>query len=547
MPTTAGDIAMLGIRRRNFVGNTDKYLPTRAAPSSVIEGVRKEVGFLDMVNDPNIFNEIYKQTARERLEKYKERVRFYEGEHFTQPYDDGEKKPVFNFCKTVVDHSVDFFVAKGIAFKSVEGNEDVATALNLIWEANDKDGIFRKLALMSSITGDSYLYITLQDKDAAGKVLPREQWKIVLTPLDPFFVFPAFSDTDSSEMKAAIVQFPMKQDDKGGVIFKTLYLTANKYQVIVDSNVIEEGENPFGMVPLVHFPNMLDPVKTFGQSDLEAIIPVNEEYNVTVGSIRKIIKYHAEPTTVIFGARASKLEKGAKKVWSGLPTDARVENLAFTSDLKSSFEYLKLLESTIYNVGNIPGSLMGTATSMNRATGLALRMIYQPLFNKTERKKIAFNFSFKRSTKIIFKALELIGLDVKLLAENPEALYDISVAYTDPLPFDTVAELDADTKKVALGVVSVAQLLRKYNPDTDLDRLSTEILADKINEVLTQLAKAQALNGVEPNLLGLATSSIVINADIGAVIEGIRKVIPKQPEAVSPEPAPIDSNPKPKQ
>lgn len=547
MPTTAGDIAMLGIRRRNFVGNTDKYLPTRAAPSSVVEGVRKEVGFLDMVNDPNIFNEIYKQTARERLEKYKERVRFYEGDHFTQPYDDGEKKPVFNFCKTVVDHSVDFFVAKGIAFKSVEGNEDVATALNLIWEANDKDGIFRKLALMSSITGDSYLYITLQDKDSAGKVLPREQWKIVLTPLDPFFVFPAFSDTDSSEMKAAIVQFPMKQDDKGGVIFKTLYLTANKYQVIVDSNVIEEGENPFGMVPLVHFPNMLDPVKTFGQSDLEAIIPVNEEYNVTVGSIRKIIKYHAEPTTVIFGARASKLEKGAKKVWSGLPTDARVENLAFTSDLKSSFEYLKLLESTIYNVGNIPGSLMGTATSMNRATGLALRMIYQPLFNKTERKKIAFNFSFKRSTKIIFKALELIGLDVKLLAENPEALYDISVAYTDPLPFDTVAELDADTKKVALGVVSVAQLLRKYNPDTDLDRLSTEILADKINEVLTQLAKAQALNGVEPNLLGLATSSIVINADIGAVIEGIRKVTPKQPEAVSPEPAPTDSNPKPKQ
>jgi hypothetical protein len=523
MPVTPLAVSQMGIRRRNnFQGINDKYMPWRTvAKPNVVEAVRSEAGFIDIASDPAMMNEMYRDVARERMKRYQNYNRFFEGRHYEHEYDDGEKKPVYNFCQLVVNKAVDFFVAEGFEIVSVAGNELVAQAFDMVWKANDKKNLFRRLALNCAIAGDAFLYITLKTLDDAGQELPKAQWKIVLTALDPFFVFPLFNKTNPQVMDACLIQYPTGKSATGGVTYESLYLTPTKCDVYVDSTLKSSNPNPFGVVPVVHFPNQQDPLKTWGPSDLAAIVPLNEEYNLIAASIRKIIKYHAEPTTVIFGARASKLEKGAKKVWSGLPVDARVENLAYNADLAAVYAYLNNIENTIYKVGCIPSVMFQLhgdgGMSVSNTSGLAMQMMYQPLIDKVNRKKESFTTSFKRSCEIIGKAFEVLGTDLEELADDPEHLLEMSPEFSDPLPFDEVAAMDADTKKLAVGVTSQAALLRKYNPGEDTQRLTIEILADRVSTMLMENEKARMLQGHAPNLTSLLSSSIAISEDIASM------------------------------
>ena len=525
-------VAQMSLRRKNFTGRTDKYLSPRAPASGVIEAVQKELGFLDFVSDNGAFNEFYRETAIERLGRYKKSMRFYEGRHFDNEYDDGERKVVFNFCKALTDKAVDFFVSKGFNLTSAKGNDDVAAALDAVWEGNNKVSLLRKLALPASITGDAYLYITIQTKDEEGNVLPEDQWTLRMIPLDPFFVFPVFSKGIQGEMTACLIQFPESKNGSGEVSYHTLYITKDEFIEKKDNETVSKGRNPFGMVNVVHFPNFDDPTSSFGQSDTISVIPLNEEYNSTANCVRKIIKYHAEPTTIIFGARASKLEKGAKKVWSGLPVDARVENLQFTADLNATYSYLSNVEEQIYKVGSIPGVLFKTDRAMSHTSGTAMKMLYEPLLNLTDRKVTSFTASCRVVNKLLLLGLDYMGVsDAPNDPKEIEALsLDIVPSFPDPLPYDESMQLDIDSKKLAAGVVSLAALIRKYNPKADLSRLSSELVADAFSRLAVKKEEAGALLGVFPDIKALLASSINTLLSDESISEAMSISLPAVPQ-----------------
>ncbi len=543
------DIAQLGIRRRNgnFKGNTDKYMPNRSpllgstGPASVVEAVRNELGFLDHVKDAGIYNEFYRRTAIERIARYKTYSRFYEGTHYENPYEDGEKKPVFNFCQIIIDKAVDFSASKGFTVGSGTGNEDLAKAVQMVWEANDKELLTRKLALSASILGDTYLYVTLDRKGPAGEVLPQNQWKVRLYQIDPFFCFPVFDDKNPREMKACMVQMPVSTDGSGNVIYKTLFMTPEYYQEITDGQAAERIPNPFGMVPIVHFPNYDDPLKVWGQSDLSSITSLNEEYNLIANSIRKIIKYHAEPTTIIYGARASRLEKGAKKVWSGLPIDAKVENLKFEGNLEATYKYLAILEENIHKIAGIPAVLFQTDRAVSHTSAIAMKMLYQPILEKTERKHQAFKAAFQRANKIIFKAFELSQFDYRGLVNEPDSnlANDLFPTFPDPLPYDEMGQIDADQKKYNLGVVSLISLLRKYHPAGDISKIATEINADRLAQLFMEREKAIALQGHAPNPSVVFLSSLGLDDVSKDLAAQVAKAAEKAPQPPKPELPPV--------
>jgi Phage portal protein, SPP1 Gp6-like len=535
VPVTPLDIAQIGIRRRAFApGMNDKYAAARTSllgtggPASVVEAVRSELGFIDAVKDTGIYTEFYRDDATVRLARYKKMSRFYEGTHYDNEYDDGEKKPVFNFCKVVVDKSIDFFASKGFTVGSSAGNEDLAKAVEMVWDYNDKELLTRKLAITAAILGDTYLYVTLETKGIDGVELPQASWRVRLYQIDPFFCFPVFDDINHREMRACMIQMPLKTDGKGGVIYKTIFITPDYYQEIVDGQLGAQIANPFKSVNVVHFPNYDDPLKVWGQSDLAQIVPLNEEYNIVANSVRKIIKYHAEPTTVIYGARASRLEKGAKKVWSGLPTDARVENLKFEGNLEATYKYLSILEDQIHKGAGIPDVLFQTDRAVSHTSAIAMKMLYQPILEKTERKAQSFSSAFRRTNKLIFTAFTLTQVDYASLATNPsDNLWDdIYPVFPDPLPYDEMGQIDADQKKFNLGVVSIATLIRKYNPAGDFARTSVELLADKMALLLYEREKAIALTGGSPNPVVVTLSSIGLDEAVSKLASEIASSVP---------------------
>ena len=148
-----------------------------------------------------------------------------------------------------------------------------------------------------------------------------------------------------------------------------------------------------------------------GQSDLKSIIPLQKELNAKVTDVSDIVNYHSAPITIIQGAKSKNLEKGAKKVWGGLPKDAKVYNLELNSDLNASNNFISTIKTAIHELSNTPEDSLGGRSAVSNTTGVALQIKYAPLLEKTWLKRQTYGSGIKDVCRLIIKLLRVKGSD----------------------------------------------------------------------------------------------------------------------------------------
>jgi hypothetical protein len=536
-------------RRKDFQGLTDKYARYSGieTPEYKRNQAIKGIAPFDVVT--GAMSEDYRDAAQERLNRYSVNHTFYNGDHFSAPIEDGEKKIVVNYCRPVVDKAVDFFLAKGWKVICPEGNEGVATLLNSVWDKNGRMTISQKACQFGAITGDSFWYVTVIVRNELGEELPRDEWYVKLSVLDPAYVFPIFSTKNPDEMDACLIQFPIEDPKaRDRTILYSIYITADSFVEYHDEKVISKNANPFGRVNVVHCPNFIKTGSFFGQSDIDAIIDVNVEYNTVCNRIRRIINYHAEPTTIIFGARASTLERGANKVWSGLPADAKVENLELkNANLEHIYKYLEILREQMLSLSNTPQIAIDNKDySISNTSGVAIQMMFQPLIEKSDRRSLCFTSAVSKLNQLIIIAeRDIIKRgDWDKMADDMPRLMESWVEYTSPLPRDEQAELDAAVKKVELGVWSKAEAIRRVSGVKNIDLLILELIADKREELAMAYENQRAVSGERPSSLAAFLGSIVLNSDLVKVMQALLDEEEATHEEPPPAPAPAAPAPR---
>jgi hypothetical protein len=479
------------------------------APYNVVEGLLSS----DYINDASL-----------RLSRYRLAWDFYIGNQWENPWEDGELKPVANWTKKVADVAVNWFVANGWNTVCKSGNEYIAELLNAVWEDNDKLELTKRMAQFGAVTGDVFVYVTLKTKDEQGNPLPKKDWKVRLCALNPAHCFPRWNPLRPDELLSMVIQYPVI-DPKLGADMKllSLVITPKTWTLYYDNEQINEQPNPLGVVNVVHIPNFILANSSFGQSDIHQILPLNEEYNRTLNKIRRIIDYHAEPTTVIFGAKVGEMEKGAKKVWSGLPVDAKIMNLELQSDLAATREYLKETKDSIADLSQTPPILFkSTELSISNTSGLAMQMTFQPMIEKTRDRRITYRKGIKRLNYLILRFHELvIGDNISALADYPDSRYESDVVFTSPLPRDEKSELDAAQMKINMHIWSVAEAMRRLSDTTDLTRLVTETIADRRYEIAKAAELQRANLGQAPNLSVAFLDSVALGEDLEALAESM--------------------------
>jgi hypothetical protein len=508
-------------RSRQFVGNTDVYMKGRLFQEPEPEGLSSlQTAMTGLapydVGGAGIINDDFVELSIARLARYRRSWAFYSGEHYDEPFEDNEEKSVVNFCKKIVDVAVDWFIAKGWKITCAPGNEQVAEALNAVWSNNNHIKLSERAIQYGGITGDSFLYVTLKttDDDNPGVQLPKSEWSVSVKPLNPAHTFPVWNPDVPGEMIAVLIQYPSVSETGSGVL-KSLYITPEKWTLYQDNDELKSAPNPFGKVNVVHVPNFIVADSNFGQSDINHIISLNEEYNTVTNEVRRIIKYHAEPTTIIFGAKAGDLVKGSKKVWSGLPVDAKVENLLLQSDLSATMNQLDRLERLTCALSSTPKVVFDSSgLALSNTSGLAMQMMFQPLIAKTEKRQTGFTLGVQKVNELIFVAHEkILGVNLLSLGDNPKDR-NTAVEYTSPLPRDEQAELDAAVKKLSSRIWSQAEAVRRLSDTKDHRRLAIELAADD-RHTLAITAETQKANlGETPNLDAAFLSSVMLSEDL---------------------------------
>lgn len=423
----------------------------------------------------------------QRIADYEKFWNFYLGYHFEDmPVEEDAPQIVQNWCRRFVDKYVSTEFNSGFTFKfdkSVE--KEILPFLNNVWDDNDGSELMLNVGQCKDVTGDGYIHVhyeSPQEIDDPFGMYPKGRIRLFSIPSN--IVFPKYKDGyDSSQQAIESVSIiytaernPTLFEGKKQQVIKFVY-TKDRIVKMVDNEVEIDMENPYKVIPIVHFKNLPVTGSNFGSSDLEDIIPLNIELNLKSANVSEILDYHAAPVTVVTGARIGQLERGADKTWGGLPTDAKVFNLELKGDLGSSNTYISNIKSAMFEIAKMPKLAIGGEAPPANLSGTAFQIAFMPLIDIIKTKQIMTAQSVIEVNKIITK----IGITEGLLKPTTDdlfKLYNHRVVFGDILPRDLVQELNQLQSEFKLGLASRREAMERLGKDS-IDNLLKEIKDDR--------------------------------------------------------------------
>ena len=464
-----------------------------------------------------------------RLNRYSLNWAMYLGHHWSYRREIGESQMVYNYYRAFTDFITNFTFSRGVSFRSPTATEAIVPdILKRAWEIdNNKHGVLWEMGQQGGVSGDCFVKVAYEEgfEDSVGRMHPG---RVRILPLNSSFCFPEFHPHDRSRL----IRFKLKYRFWGTsiegtrqVYTYTEILTDDRIEEYINDELIDSRPNPVGVVPIIHIPNVMVSGSPWGLSDCHDLIVLNRNYNEVATDIADIVNYHAAPVTVIIGAKASALEKGPKKVWGGLPKDARVENLeGGGAGLQGALEYLKVVKSAMHEMVGVPETALGQVQPISNTSGVALAIQYQPLMNRYNQKIVQYSEGIRRINELVlltlaFKEPEAFVYnpdvngpikDQQLLALNlnDPLTYESVIHFPPPLPLDKLITLQEIQAKMNMNLESREGALRQLGeefPDEKLEEIRAELIADAkadgaLNLIKQQIASAiTSLTGMMPD------------------------------------------------
>jgi hypothetical protein len=450
-----------------------------------------------------------------RLNRYSLNWAMYLGHHWGYRREQGEMQISVNYYRAFIDYLDRFTFGNGVHFRSPRATEAIVpNRLERVWEIdNDKQKVLLEMAQLGSITGDCFVKVAYEEawEDGIGRLHPG---RVRILPLNSAFAFPEFHPHDRSRLLRFKQKYRFWGTSLEGtrqVFTYTEILTDDIIEEYINDELIDSRPNPLGQIPVVHIPNIPVSGSPWGLSDAHDIITLNRSYNEISTDIADIINYHAAPVTVIVGAKASNLEKGAKKVWGGLPKDSQVFNLeGGAAGIQGALQYLETLKRSMHELMNIPESALGQVQPISNTSGVALSITFQPLMNRYTQKSSVYGKGLERINELVM--LNLVVKEPEVLTYNADTdgplqegqltqldpndplTYLTYAHFPPPLPLDKIVLLNELQQKMSMGLESKEGALRALGEEFPLEKLQEvrqELIDDAQSEGALNLVRAQ--------------------------------------------------------
>ncbi|MFI1796575.1 phage portal protein [Streptomyces sp. NPDC020379] len=489
------------------------YPPSMRAASSDLAISISPLGLIELSDEEH---EVHGQ----RLSRYATNWAFYLGFHHSYRREAGETQNTINYTGALCRYVNHFTFGRGIHFEVKKKYEHIVPALlRRAWEEdNDKRSLLYEIGENGGVTGDSFVKVAYEESwtDGAGRTHPG---RVRILPLSSAHVFPEWHPHDRGKLVRCKIKYKFFGTSTEGTRTTYTYveeLTDESIREFINDDLVDERPNPLGIIPIAHIKNISVSGSPWGKSDIDDIIPLNREYNNVTNDIADVVNYHAAPTTVLLGAKATNLEKGARKLWSGLPKDASVFNLESGVDLKGPLEYLEIIKNSMHELVGVPATALGAMQPVSNTSGVALAIQFQPLVQRASLKQMQFTLGFKKINELILLTLfthepDTLKYDaetggIKKDESQPDVLnmkdpdiYKVDIVWPTPLPVDNLVKLNEIQLKMALGLESKRSALYELGeefPDEKLAEITEEQKQDALARGALEFINAAIATGI---------------------------------------------------
>lgn len=430
----------------------------------------------------------------ERFSRYSIYWKFYTGKHWEHQRRDGDELVTINLPRLFVNKGASFLMRKGWTIKDTEEepySEEKIKFLNRFWKLNNKKLVSMEMAQMGGMMGDVF-----------AVVLPDNNDFLTLNIIAPMYVHPTFHPANRNLIMDAVIEQPIG-DPLDNVVMRT-YLDSIWIRQYIGEEKIYERQHGLGEPPIVFIKNRVESGTAFGVSDLAPIIPLNKILNKKETEISDIVNYHSAPVTLAYGVRLKQMQKGARKMWAGLPSpkDAKIENLELKSDLEAAIRNSEKILDYIFMVGEMPEIAFGRNLAISNTSGTAIQMMYQPLIEASSSKQITYGSGIQSINRIVTKYGNMFGYikapKLKTIFDKHDYLHT-DIEFQNPLPMDELLNLNMLINRLNSGTITMANFLSEVGVE-NVKKYIKELKDDAENGV--NLFSAERLNNFKMQNIG---------------------------------------------
>ncbi len=349
----------------------------------------------------------------DRIRGYKELLDFYYGRQWEGRERRGERRLIFNYTKVFID-KITSYLMSGINFAvdAAEDSDEARTgaqkaeaALYQVYQDNNLEQLDLDTEIDCAILGDACYKVIW---DAAVK-------KVRITAPDVQGIYAWWSGDDTSQIWRVTSKYSLSAEEtellyqvkpRGKTATIVEVWTAQDFELYLDNAPLEKKANPYGFIPFIIYPNLREPKKFWGISDIPQIMESQKELNRAMSQLSRILELSGNPIAVLENIEESEdiaIRPGA--VWN-IPEDAKAYllDLLQGGGINLHINYINLLYRTLHDISEAPRSAFGGTE--RDLSGVALQIELYPLLQKVRRKRIIRASAYNRRNEMVLKLLE---------------------------------------------------------------------------------------------------------------------------------------------
>ena len=242
------------------------------------------------------------------------------------------------------------------------------------------------------------------------------------------------------------------------VVAVTEITSATGWQRYEDKQLVAESELPWGFLPVVHIQNIAQPYYYEGLSDVEPLIPLQDELNTRLSDRASRITFQSFKMYLgkgIEGFEDRPVSPG--RMWYTDNPDAAIEEFGGDAVTPSEDMHIAEIREAMDKASGVTPVVAGVLKNKlgNLTSAVALRLTFMGMLSKTERKRFTYSEGLKKIAQMVLDILDKTNI-YKIGGADRE----IDIIFPSPLPENMMEKLKEAQIKKELGVPT-EQLLRE--------------------------------------------------------------------------------------
>jgi hypothetical protein len=400
-----------------------------------------------------------------------------------------------------VNAAVDFLFGKPVSFvsKSPDGQKsaDIEMIIKALFAANGAIGFFQDMAVLGSVYGfvDCFVrpggQIIERVTSPSSQTAPSDSRKpgsfddvlklvqtIDLELIEAPRALPVLEESDYKKIKYYVQHFGQHKNalsrkstflsrllsggGRGGatrqMVAVTEVVSANVWQRYEDRQLVAEGELPWGFLPVVHIQNVAQPYSYEGLSDVESLIPLQDELNTRLSDRGSRITFQSFKMYLgkgIEGFEDKPVSPG--RMWYTDNPEASIEEFGGDAETPSESLHIAEIRESLDKMSGVTPIVAGILNNKlgNLTSAVALRLTLMGMLSKNERKRFTYSEGLKKVCRMALTMLDTAGI-----YKTNEIDRDVDIIFSSPLPENVMEKLKEAQIKKELGV-PVEQVLRE--------------------------------------------------------------------------------------